>query len=374
MAFCPGMKILVAPDKFKGSLTAAGAADALVAGWREIFPDATFDRVPLADGGEGTAEVFFSCPGALRRQVSCPDALGRSGNAEYVWIPQERLAVIEMSAASGLARIPESERNILRSSTWGTGLLLLDALSLSPATIAVGLGGSATNDAGAGLASALGWIFLDHQGRPLAPLPENLGDIATITAPPPRPSTQILALCDVRNPLLGDRGCSRIYGPQKGASPDDVAMLESHLGHFADVCGKTFGKSFRNTPGAGAAGGTGFGLLTFCGAKIVSGFDWIAERLCLEKRIASCDLVLTGEGAIDSQTLEGKGPGALALLAKKHGKPCIAFAGRVQDGAGGIFSRCVPIGDPSIGLAENLSRGAQLLRAASSGMARSFKS
>jgi len=374
MASFPGMKILVAPDKFKGSLTAAGAADALIAGWREIFPDATFDRAPLADGGEGTAEVFSSCHGARRRQVTCPDALGRSRNAEYVWISEERLAVIEMSAASGLSQIPEAERNILRSSTFGTGLLLLDALSLSPTTIAMGLGGSATNDAGAGLASALGWTFLDRQGQPLVPLPENLGNIATITAPPSPPVTQILALCDVRNPLLGNRGCSKIYGPQKGASPDDVALLESHLRHFADVCEKTFGKSFRNTPGAGAAGGTGFGLLTFCGAKIVSGFDWVAERLCLETRLAACDLVLTGEGAIDSQTLEGKGPGALALLAKKHGKPCIAFAGRVQDGAGEIFSRCVPIGDPSIGLAENLSRGAHLLRAASSGMARSFKS
>ncbi|MFZ4776454.1 MAG: glycerate kinase, partial [Terrimicrobiaceae bacterium] len=224
----------------------------------------------------------------------------------------------------------------------------------------------------AGLASALGWRFLDVRNRSIVPTPETLIDIVKILPPPMRTKVKIMALCDVQNPLLGERGCSRVYGPQKGAGDDDVLRLESHLKHFADLCEATFGVTHRNTPGSGAAGGTAFGLLTFCGAEIVAGFDWVAERLNLEARVAASDLVITGEGSIDSQTLEGKGPAALAALANKHGKPCIAFAGRVENGAGRIFSRCVPIGDPGIKLAENLSRGAEFLRAASRETACSF--
>jgi glycerate kinase len=368
------MRILIAPDKFKGSLTAMQAVEAIECGWREVMPGTSFERACLADGGEGTVDVFSSWSDARIRRAEVCDALGRALSADYVWIPGERLAVIEMSAASGLAKIPESDRDILRATTFGTGQLILDAVSLRPSIIAVGLGGSATNDGGAGLASALGWRFQDRLGRDIEPTPRNLCDIVGIVPPPPRAPVRILALSDVKNPLLGSRGCSRVYGPQKGATEEDIGILESHLGHFSDVCEKTFGTSHRETPGAGAAGGTGFGLLTFCGAEIVPGFDWIAERLGLEARVAACDLVLTGEGSLDSQTLEGKGPGALAGLAKKHGKPCIAFAGRVEKPAAEMFSRCVSIGDPAIGLAENLARGAQSLRAAASRTARSFLS
>ena len=366
------MRILVAPDKFKGSLTAVQAAEAIELGWKEAMPGAAIDRACLADGGEGTVDVFSSWDGAQMRRADVCDALGGEVRAEYVWISGERLAVIEMSAASGLAKIPESERDILRSTTFGTGQLILDAMTLSPSMIALGLGGSATNDGGAGLASALGWTFLDRMGREIEPAPQNLCDIVRIIPPATRAAGKILALSDVKNPLLGARGCSRVYGPQKGATDEDVGILDSHLEHFADLCEKTFGTSHRDTPGAGAAGGTGFGLLTFCGAEIVSGFDWIAERLGLEARVAACDLVITGEGSIDAQTLEGKGPGALAALAKKHGIPCVAFAGRAEKSAAEIFSRCVSIGDPAIGLAENLARGAQSLRAAASRTAQTF--
>jgi len=368
------MRILVAPDKFKGSLTALQALEAIESGLKAIMPDADIDRACLADGGEGTADVFALAPGAEMREAETGDALGRALRARYVWIPGERLAVIEMSAASGLETIPRNERDVFRSTTFGTGQLILDAMSLAPDTIAVGLGGSATNDGGAGLASALGWKFLDHLGRDVQPTPWNLCDIVGIVSPSPRNPVKILAMSDVKNPLLGERGCSRIYGPQKGATLEDVALLESRLKHFADVCEKTLGTSHRETPGAGAAGGTGFGLLTFCGARIVPGFDWIAERLGLEARVAACDLVITGEGGIDSQTLEGKGPGALAMLAKKHGKPCIAFAGRVEQRATEVFTRCVSISDPAIGLAENLARGAQSLRAAATRTAQSLLS
>ena len=366
------MRILIAPDKFKGSLTALEAAEAIELGWKDAMPGASFDRACLADGGEGTVDVFSSCEGAERRSAEVRDALGRPVRAEYVWIPSERLAVIEMSAASGLAQIPESERDILQSTTFGTGQLILDAMALRPSTIAVGLGGSATNDGGAGLASALGWRFQNHIGLAVEPTTWNLRDIAGIVPPATQVPAKILALSDVKNPLLGPRGCSRVYGPQKGATEEEVVTLESRLEHFADVCERTFGTSYRDTPGAGAAGGTGFGLLTFCGAEIVPGFDWIAERLGLEARVAASDLVITGEGSIDAQTLEGKGPGALAAMAKKHGKPCIAFAGRTEKAAAETFSRCVSIGDPAIGLAENLARGAQSLRAAASRTAQSI--
>ena len=366
------MRILIAPDKFKGSLTALEAAEAIERGWRDVMPEAVFDKACLADGGEGTVEVFSALPGAEWREADCCDALGRSLRAKYVWIPGERLAVIEMSAASGLSKIAVSDREILESTTYGTGRLILEAMALAPSTIAIGLGGSATNDAGAGLASALGWRFQNHEGREIKPAPKYFHEIVRIVRPPAQPRVKIIALSDVRNPLLGTRGCSRVYAPQKGATDAEVTLLESRLGNFADVCEKEFGTSHRDTPGAGAAGGTGFGLLTFCGAEIVPGFDWIAERLDLEARVAASDLVITGEGSIDSQTLEGKGPGALAALAKKHGKPCIAFAGRVIEPGGEIFSRCVSISDPAIGLAENLSRGAELLRAAASRTARSL--
>ena len=366
------MKILIAPDKFKGSLTAAQAGDAIWKGFREVMPDADFDLAAIADGGEGTVDVFLSRAGALRRQAVSQDARGRGLLAEFAWMPDERLAVVEMSAASGLARIPPERRDILRSTTFGTGQLLIAALALSPEVLAIGLGGSATNDGGAGLAAALGWRFQDRLGREVIPTPENLREIEKILPPPPMPKVQMVALSDVRNPLLGERGCSRVYGRQKGASEGDMKRLEEHLTHFADVCERTFGETHRHTPGAGAAGGTGFGLLTFCGAEIVSGFDWIAERIHLEDRVAACDLVVTGEGSIDFQTWEGKGPGALAALATRHGKPCLAFAGRVENGAGRIFTRCIPIGDPGIKLAENLSRGAEFLRAASCEAARSL--
>ena len=340
------------------------AAEAIESGFRDVMPDAVFDQALLADGGEGTVDVFLSEKGAVRRRVDCPDALGRGLRAEYAWIPGERLAVLEMSAASGLAKIPEKDRDVLRSTTFGTGRMILDAMGLDPETIAIGLGGSATNDAGAGMAAALGWIFQDSSGRTIEPTPGNLSEIAKIIPPPRRSAVKMIALCDVRNPLLGARGCSRVYGPQKGAGAGEVEILEAQIERFADVCERHFGHSHRDTPGAGAAGGTGFGLLTFCGAEVVAGFDWVAGRLELDARVAACDLVITGEGSLDSQTLEGKGPGALANLAKKHGKPCIAFAGRIENGAQKIFSRCIAISDPAIGLAENLSRGAEFLRSA----------
>lgn len=359
---------MIAPDKFKGSMKALEAAQAIAEGISRVMPGAEFDLAPLADGGEGTVDVFSGLPTTELRTVACRDALGRPQKAAYAWIPGERLAVIEMSEASGLAQIPPNLRDPLRSSTYGTGELIRDAWSLNPATVAVGLGGSATNDAGAGMAGALGWQFLDGAGAAVEPVPANFLQMRKIVPPVRLPVGEVLALCDVRNPLLGERGCSRVFAPQKGS--DAVETLEQALSWFADLCQQELGVDHRDRPGAGAAGGLGFGLMTFCGARVVSGFDWIAERIGLEDRVRESDLVITGEGSLDAQTLEGKGPAALAGLARKHGKRCIAFAGRVEEVAHAAFDCCIPISNPAMELAESLSRGAQLLREAAEKAAR----
>ena len=364
------MRILIAPDKFKGSMKALEAAQAIAKGISTVMPDAEFDLAPLADGGEGTVDVFTGLPGAEVVTLACKDAMGSSQRASYAWIPGERLAVIEMSAASGLAQIPSSLRDPLRASTYGTGELIRNAWDLNPAIVAVGLGGSATNDAGAGMAVALGWQFMDGDGAVVDPIPANFLRMKRIIPPSRLASGETLALCDVRNPLLGERGCSGVFAPQKGA--DNVQILEEALSWFADLCNRELGADHRDRPGAGAAGGLGFGLMTFCGARVVSGFDWIAERIGLEERVRNSDLVITGEGSLDAQTLEGKGPAALAELSRKHGKRCIAFAGRVEQAARSAFDRCIAISDPSTQLSESLSRGAELLQVAAERAARDF--
>lgn len=357
------MRILVAPDKFKGSLTAREAAGAICAGVVSVRRDVDFETVWLADGGEGTVEVILSLAGAERQVVRCVDALGREVEAEFAWLPSERLAVVEMSAASGLWRVEASERDIFRASSRGAGQLVQRAIDLGAQTIAVGLGGSATNDGGAGFASALGWRFLDGGGREVEPVPQNFFSIHEVV-PGPVLGARILALCDVKNPLLGERGCSRVYGPQKGAGVGEVGRLDGLLTHLANVCEARIGRRVRDVEGAGAAGGMGFGLMAFCGGEVVSGFDWIAGRLDLRAHVAAADVVLTGEGSIDQQTLEGKGPAALALLSRELGKPCVAFGGRVEPGAGRLFTNCIEIRDPAIGLAENMARASELLTAA----------
>lgn len=357
------MRILIAPDKFKGSLTSAAAAAAIREGFEAAMPEAEFDLCPIADGGEGTADICADALGGERVDVDCADALGRPISARFGWVPSARMAVVEMSAASGLWRIAPGDREPLRSSSFGTGQLIRAALGRGARTVAVGLGGSATNDGGAGLAAALGWKFLSTAGRPVAPCPANLPEIVRIV-PPARPAgATILGLADVRNPLLGERGCSRCYGPQKGASPADVASMEAALERFAALCSAQLQADFREAPGAGAAGGAGFGLMTFCDARVTSGFDWLSDLLDLDARVAAADLVVTGEGAIDAQTLEGKGPGALAALARKHGKRVIAFCGIAGPEAPGAFDGCFPLAGGAISPHEAVRRAAPLLRA-----------
>jgi glycerate kinase len=326
----PHLRILVAPDKFKGSLTAGEAVDAICLGLERALPLARFHKMPLADGGEGTAALFIRSFGGQMIDCETTDPLGRPITAKYGWTPSLRQAVIEMSAASGLERLAEHERDPLRATTFGTGTLLIDAARRGARKIIVGLGGSATNDAGIGLTAALGARFLDERGTPLAPVPKNFPRIARIEKSPRIFAPEIVAVSDVRNPLLGPNGASRTYGPQKGATPEMVETLERGVAHFADLVARDLHCDFRATPGAGAAGGLGFGLLSFCQATICSGFETFAEMMELDRLIRDVDLVITGEGLLDPQTLDGKGPGGIARHAKRAGKPVIAFAGGIR--------------------------------------------
>jgi glycerate kinase len=361
------VRILIAPDKFKGSLSAPAAAEAIARGLRSVWPDADLDLAPIADGGEGFAESLAVALGAEWVQVASEDAIGRPIGARYAWLPGERLAILEMSEASGLHRIAQDERAPLRADTFGTGVLIAHAVARGAQRILVGLGGSATTDGGVGMARALGFHFLDHQGRKFPVTPGTLKSLACIERPANLQLPEIFAACDVQNPLLGERGAAHVYGPQKGADAGAVDFLDRALSHLADVCSASLGGDHRNAPGAGAAGGLGFGLLTFCNAAIRPGFDMIAETLHLEARIAASDLVITGEGRIDDQTLDGKGPAGVAILACKAGKRVIGFGGCITAEAesAGIFDALIPISDRPLAIAEAMREAAPLLERAS---------
>jgi glycerate kinase len=324
------LRILVAPDKFKGSLTAMEAVDAICEGFDRALPDVRLHKLPLADGGEGTAELFVRSFGGQMVECETTDPLGRQITATYGWTPSMHQAVIEMSAASGLWRLREEEYDPLQATTFGTGTLMIDAARRGAKRIIVGLGGSATNDAGAGAALALGARFLDERGSPLTPSPRNFHEIARVERPSRVFVPEVVVISDVRIPLLGDHGASHGYGPQKGASPETVDLLERALRHLADVIQRDLFCDFRSTAGSGAGGGLGFGLQSFLGAKIRSGFDTFAELMELDRLIGEVDLVVTGEGLLDPQTLDGKGPGGIAHLAQRARKPVIAFAGAIR--------------------------------------------
>jgi glycerate kinase len=335
------MHILIAPDKFKGSLTAREVAENIAAGLRDILPDAIIDMIPLADGGEGTADVIREA--ANGEWVSCTahDALGRAIEARYVWMRERATAVMEMSEAAGMWRIAPGERDPLRANTYGVGEMMMDAARYGAKEILIGLGGSATNDGGLGMARALGFRFFasdDELENPdalvnltqiipndaagnLTALSRQVCDAATDVVP------KVVAAADVRNRLLGERGATRTFGPQKGGTAEQLEVLEGALGRLADVVARDLGCDFRETPSAGAAGGLGFGLMSFCGATIKPGFDLVAELVGLKSAIEKADVVITGEGRLDEQTLEGKAPIGVARLARQAGKRVFAIVG-----------------------------------------------
>ncbi len=366
------MKIVVAPDKFKGSLSAHAAAEAIARGLRSVWPDAELLLAPIADGGEGFADTLCTALGGEWIETAARDPLGREVSARYAWIEDQKLAVVEMSEASGLWRLTREERDPLLATTYGTGQLIRHAAERGAQTILVGLGGSATTDGGIGMAEALGFEFLTSDGELLEAVPANLLALTRIQSRGAISLPKVIAACDVQNPLLGARGTARVFGPQKGADAMTVETLELALGNLADVVQQEFEVDFRDLDGAGAAGGIGFGLMSFCGASVRSGFDIVAEALKLETHIAASDLVLTGEGQIDGQTMEGKGPAGVAALARKYGKPVVAFAGSVAEGAGvpSLFSAACSIIDEPVSLDEAMRRAPEFLERAASRTAR----
>lgn len=374
------MRILVAPDKFKGSLGAREVADCIAAGLRDVLPAAIIETIPIADGGEGTAEVIRDACGGEWVTCEAHDALGHAITARYAWLRDPRLAVIEMSEAAGLGRIASSERHPLRAHTCGVGEMLLDADRRGASEIIVGLGGSATNDGGFGMARALGFRFYGAAGHELE-WPDELVELAKILpspveaavsaakrAAPEQPTrlplqTKIIAATDVRNPLLGTRGATRIFGPQKGAVPDQLEVLEEALARLADVVTRDLGCDFRESAGAGAAGGLGFGLMSFCGATIRPGFDLVAQMLDLKAAVQRADLVITGEGKLDDQTLHGKAPAGVARLARKLGKRVFAIVGASSEGpeVGNLFDELYVLAREPTTTQEAMRRAGELL-------------
>ncbi len=325
--------ILIAPDKFKGSLSGRQAAEAIALGFAKIFPQATCELLPLADGGEGILDAFLEAVSGTVMEANVLDANGREVTAKWLLAEIEgiKTAVIESSQANGLWRIPADERDLSRASTYGVGQLLRAAAAGGITKIIIGIGGSATNDAGLGLAAALGYRFLDAMGKEIEPVPANIPLITTIDASGKIFLPPVTVACDVANPLLGPRGATRIYGPQKGLRPEDTAAAEAAHEHLAALVKRELGTDFSEVPGAGAAGGLGFGLMAFCGAKLESGFDCIAQALGAEERILAATIVITAEGSLDHQTMEGKTPHGVSRIARKHGKPVYAIAGRLAD-------------------------------------------
>jgi glycerate kinase len=323
------MRILIAPDKFKGSLSAREVAENIAKGLRDTLPDIKIDIVPMADGGEGTAEAICEARSGSWFKCKAHDPVGREINACYAWIEDGKFAVMEMSEAAGMRRLSETERDPVRATTFGVGEMILDAASRGAKEIIIGLGGSATNDGGWGLARALGFRFdYEQEQKKDRERVTGLVNLDRIEKPQDLKLPKIIAAVDVKNPLLGENGATRVFGPQKGASKDELNVLEQALTRLADVVANEFDLDYRDKPGAGAAGGLGFGLMSFCSATIRRGFDVVAEAVGLEAKMKEVDVVITGEGSLDRQTLEGKTPAGVARLARKLDKKVFAIPGR----------------------------------------------
>ncbi len=324
-------RILIVPDKFKGSLSALEAAGAIARGWAAACPDDTLALLPMSDGGDGFGPVMAGALGLEEQLVEVVDAAGQARRAAW-WLDSGSCqAVVETAQSNGLALLPGGQFHPFDLETIGVGQLLLAAGQAGAAHCLTGIGGSATNDGGFGMARALGWVFRDESDREIGQWTE-LDGLAAIEPPPSRAWPSVTVASDVQNPLLGVDGATRVYGPQKGMSPEDFAKADACFGRLAKVAAETLGSDFSVTPGAGAAGGLGFGLMAFAGATIESGFEVFAEATDLVTKIGEADFVVTAEGAIDEQTLMGKGTGQVAALCRRLGKPCIGLAGQLELG------------------------------------------
>ncbi|MGI6449354.1 MAG: glycerate kinase [Desulfitobacteriia bacterium] len=329
------MRVLIASDSFKGSLSSLKVGEAISKGVKNVFPEAKTTIIPIADGGEGTVDALVTACGGkyLKKTVTSP--LNEPINA-LMGMLSDNTAVIEMAAASGLPLVPAAQRNPLLTTTRGTGELIKAALDEGASRILIGIGGSATNDGGAGAAQALGVKLLDWEGRELPPGGTHLANLVRIdtTGLDPRlKCVPVTVICDVDNPLCGERGASAVYGPQKGATPEMVQHLDRCLAHYAQVIKEQLGVDILNIPGAGAAGGLGGGLLAFTKAELKSGTEAVLETIKFDDMVKDYDLVVTGEGRIDAQSAYGKVPKGVGVRAQSHGKPVIAIVGSLGSGA-----------------------------------------
>jgi glycerate kinase len=335
------LRVLIIPDKFKGTLTAAEAAEAIARGWRRERAGDSLDLLPMSDGGDGFGEVTSALVKARIQYVKTVDAAHRPCVARWWWEPRQRIAIIESAAVIGLAMLPPKQFHPFQLDTLGLGAVVRAAMRRGARRCLIGIGGSATNDGGFGLARALGWEFLDTSGK-LIEQWTDLIRLERIRAPRRRRwFSSLVAATDVQNRMLGARGASRVYGPQKGLRLQDFALAERCLGRMAHVIQRELGRDFAGEPGAGAAGGLGFGLMAFLRAEMRPGFDLIARQASLERRLRTVDLVITGEGAIDRSTLMGKGVGQIGRHCRELKIPCIGLAGMtgISPGKGTCFTQ-----------------------------------
>jgi glycerate kinase len=336
------MRVVLAPDKFKGSLSAPDAARAMARGVAAACPGAELDLVPMADGGEGTVEALVDATGGTFHEVHVRGPLGSSVRARFGLLGDGTTAVLEMAAASGLVLVPAEARDPRRATTYGTGEMLCAALDLGALTVILGIGGSATNDGGAGLAQALGARLLGASGDELEPGGAALARLDRIDPSgldPRLTGTTLRVACDVANPLCGPSGASAVYGPQKGANPEDVAELDAALARFARIVRRDLGRDVADLPGAGAAGGLGAGLVAFTGGMLTPGVELVIEAVGLRRRLEGATLCLTGEGALDSSSTFGKTAVGVARLARRLGVPCLALAGMIGEGAAEVLAQ-----------------------------------
>lgn len=324
------LRILIVPDKFKGTLSARQAALIIAMGWQRARPQDEVDLLPMSDGGDGFGEVLSGLIDARLHTVDTVDAAHRPIKAQWALNAKKHLAIVESARIIGLTMLPKGKFHPFQLDTFGLGKVLRTAARLGVNKCVVGIGGSATNDGGFGLAQALDWKFYARSGAEIREWWQ-LHELAVITRPQEHLNMEVVVAVDVNNPLLGEKGCSRVYGPQKGLRPEDLPLAEKCLNRLGEVAKQSLGMNLAKVPGAGAAGGLGFGLMAFTNAKCESGFELFSVNSQLEKRIQKADMVITGEGAIDDQTFMGKGVGRIVELCKKHKVPCLGLAGRIRN-------------------------------------------
>lgn len=373
------LTLVMAPNALKGSCSATVAAAALAEGARRAAPDAEIRQVPVADGGDGLLQIACDALGAERRQARVTGPTFAAVDAELAWLPEQRTAIIEMALASGLALVAPEERDPALTTTLGTGELMREALALGAETLIIGLGGSATNDGGIGMAAVLGYRCLDRDGQPVRPIGAELDRITRIDRAgvcPELSRVQVQAICDVENPLTGRQGAAAVFGPQKGATPAGVERLDAGLQNLAKRLREDLGCDAADARGAGAAGGLGAGLMAFCAAELRPGAELVLDLVDLDQALQGADLVLTAEGQIDAQTASGKAPAAVAARAQRRGIPCIGIAGGIDEqvhslhglGLDALFSLC----PGPITLAEAEHRVTELLARTAEQVVRAF--